>query len=186
MKDSEIIDLFWSRSEIAIEETSNKYGSMCLQIAQNIVLNYHDAEECVNDTYWGLWNTIPPARPNVLGSFIAKLTRNIAMKKITYANAKKRSVHLTVSLNELDDCIQNPIEMETDIEAQDLAESLERFLKNTDCESRNMFLRRYWFFDSIEDIAKRFDVSQSKVKSQLYRTRNKLTKHLIKEGYING
>lgn len=185
MDDKDIIELYWKRLEQAISETDIKYGKLCLDIAKRIVFNIQDAEECVNDTYWGAWNTIPPARPEVLSSFLLKITRNTAMKKIRYANAKKRSVHATVSFAELDECISAPDSLENNVAADDLAKTLESFLGSIDYESRNMFIRRYWFFDSIADIAKRFAVSESKVKSQLFRVRNKLRLRLIKEGYIH-
>ena len=185
MDDKTIIELFWQRSEQAISETDKKYGKLCLDVAQRIVFNAQDAEECVNDTYLGAWNTIPPSRPDVLSAFILKITRNVAMKKIRYENAKKRSVHATVSFTELDECISSQESMEETVEANELAKSLEAFLGNIDYESRNMFIRRYWFFDSIKEIAIRFAVSESKVKSQLFRVRNNLKKHLVKEGYLH-
>ncbi len=184
MDDASILDLFWARSEQAISETDRKYGRMCADIAEGIVFDIQDARECVNDTYLGLWNAIPPARPNVFSSFIAKITRNIAMKKITYMNAKKRSAKATTSFSELDECVAAPDRIEYEAETIELSRCLESFLKNLDYESRNIFLRRYWFFDSIEDISKRFNVSQSKIKSQLFRLRKKLRKHLAAEGYL--
>ena len=185
MDDKTIIELYWKRSEQAISETAEKYGRLCFDVAQRIVFNVQDAEECVNDTYMGAWNTIPPSRPNVLSAFILKITRNIAMKKIRYENAKKRSVHATVSFTELDECTSSQESMEAIVEANELAKSLEAFLGDIDYESRNMFIRRYWFFDSIKEIATRFAVSESKVKSQLFRVRNSLKQHLVKEGFIN-
>lgn len=183
MDDSQIIDLFWSRSEQAITETEIKYGSMCMNLAQNIVMYRQDAEECVNDTYLGLWNTIPPTRPSIFSAYIAKIVRNIAMKKATYNNAQKRSSNLTISIHELEAYVAAWGAPSDAIYAQELATCIEGFLRNIDYESRNIFLRRYWFFDSISDIANRFAISESKVKSQLFRTRNKLRVHLIKEGF---
>ena len=185
MNDETILNLFWIRSEQSIVETDKKYGSMCASLATSIVFNLQDAEECVNDTYLALWSTIPPARPNVFSAFIAKITRNIAMKKITYLNAQKRSVKATISFSELDECVKSADSMDNKVELEDLAKHLELFLCSIDYESRNMFLRRYWYFDSIKEIAKRFNVSESKVKSQLFRTRNKLRQYLIKKGYVN-
>lgn len=185
MDDSQIIDLFWSRSEQAITETDIKYGDMCMNLAQNIVACHQDAdaEECVNDTYLGLWNAIPPTRPNIFSAYIAKIVRNISMKKATYNNAQKRSSNMTISIHELEAYVAAEDAPSDTVYAQELAASIERFLRNIDYESRNIFLRRYWFFDSISDIANRFSISESKVKSQLFRTRNKLHMHLIKEGF---
>ncbi len=185
MDDELIIDLFWVRSEQAITETDIKYGVMCITLAQNIVTNHEDAEECVNDTYLSLWNAIPPTRPAVFSAYIAKIVRNLAMKKATYNNAQKRSSNMTVSIHELEGYIAargNPVDT---IQGQALASCIEQFLRSIDYESRNIFLRRYWFFDSISDIAKRFAMSESKVKSRLFRTRNKLYTHLMKEGFLN-
>lgn len=183
MDDSTIIDLFWARSEQAITETDIKYGAMCINLAQNIVAFHQDAEECVNDTYLGLWNTIPPTRPNIFAAYIAKIVRNIAMKKATYNNAQKRSSNMTVSIHELEAYVATTGDPSNTVYAKELAASIEQFLRSIDYESRNIFLRRYWFFDSIADIANRFSISESKVKSQLFRTRNKLYAHLIKEGF---
>lgn len=180
VNDERIIELYWSRSEQAIAETDKKYGTMCRKIAGNLLRSDEDAEECVNDTYNGLWDAIPPARPQKLSSFIAKITRNLAMKRLTYRNAVKRAL-LTVSFEELEACIPAADSPEQVLHGKELTQALERFLDTLDRESRNMFLRRYWFFDSIEEIAKGFGVSQSKVKSQLFRVRNKLKLFLAEE-----
>lgn len=184
MDDQTIIDLFWKRSELAIAETEKKYGELCKNIIYRIVLNSQDAEECVNDTYYGLWTSIPPASPTVFSAFIAKIARNTAMKRITYRNARKRAAGVSVSFEELENCVSSHHNVEKELDAQLLAQCLERFLQETDYESRNIFLRRYWFFDSISDIARRFSMTESKVKSNLFRTRKNLKKFLAKEGYI--
>ncbi len=183
MDDNGIIDLFWKRSEQAIRETEIKYGKLCVHLAKNILLNVEDAEECVNDTYLGAWNAMPPARPSVLCAFIMRITRNFALKKIEYNTAQKRNPEVEVSLTELDDCISGIENVEHQYEAKVLAEHISDFLRVQDFESRNVFIRRYWFYDSICDIAARFSMSESKVKSLLFRTRNKLKTHLVKEGF---
>lgn len=185
MEDSQILDLFWARHEDAIKETDIKYGSICSQIAFNLLLNYQDAEECVNDTYFGLWNTIPPRRPVVFSSYIAKLVRNIAMNKLTFLNAQKRSSYGVVYIHEIEQTIPDGKTIDEHLSEEELAAHITKFLSTLDYESRNMFLRRYWFFDSIAEIASRFRVSQSKVKSQLFRTRNRLYAFLVKEGLID-
>lgn len=185
MDDEKIIDLYWSRDETAIAETDKKYGITCLNLANKILYNLQDAEECVSDTYYGLWNAIPPTRPHFFPAFIAKITRNLAMKKITYANAKKR-VSVSISFHELEDYITSSNIIDENIQEEELAKIIEIFLKNLDYESRNIFLRRYWFFDSIIEIAQRFSISESKVKSQLYRVRSKLKKYLEQKGYMDG
>lgn len=177
MDDDRIIELFWKRSEQAISATDVKYGGMCRSLAMNLLRSQEDAQECVNDTYHGLWNSIPPARPEKLASYIAKITRNLAMKRLTYRNAAKRAV-VTVSFEELNECISAGHSMEEILEGKELTQLLERFLDTLDRDSRNMFLRRYWFFDSIREIARGFGVSEGKVKTRLFRIRQQLKQYL--------
>lgn len=185
MEDHLILDLFWERREEAISATDIKYGKMCSKIAYNILFDLQDTEECVNDTYLGLWNTIPPRRPTVFSAYIAKLVRNISMKRLTFLNAQKRTSNGLVSIHEIEKTIPDNKSIEEYIEEEELAGYIEKYLASIDYESRNMFLRRYWFFDSVSEIAKLFEVSESKVKSQLFRTRNKLYAFLVKEGVIH-
>jgi len=180
--DNGIINLYWQRSEQAIKETEIKYGKLCMHLARNILLSFEDAEECVNDTYLGAWNAIPPEKPNVLCAFITRITKNLALKKIEYNTAQKRNPEVEVSLTELDDCISGVENVEHQYEVQVLAKCISDFLRVQNYESRNVFIRRYWFYDSICDIATRFSMSESKVKSMLFRTRNKLKIYLVKEG----
>lgn len=183
MDDGRIIDLFWQRSEQAIDAVDGKYGAMCRGIAMNLLRSTEDAEECVNDAYHGLWNTIPPMRPEKLPSYIAKITRNLAMKRLTYRNAAKRAV-VTVSFEELSGCIPDGKSMEAFLEGKDLSRIIDSFLDTLDEDSRNIFLRRYWFFDSIARIAQGFGMSQGAVKNRLYRTRKLLKDYLAKEADI--
>ena len=183
MDDSRIIELFWQRSEQAIAAAAGKYGAMCRGIAGNLLRNDEDAQECVNDTWQGLWDTIPPRRPDPLAAYIAKITRNLAMKRLTHRNAAKRTA-LVVSFEELNDCIPSGDSPEQILEGKELSRVIDSFLNTLDPDSRNMFLRRYWFFDSIAQIAAGFGVSQSKVKMRLYRIRNELKEYLAKEADI--
>lgn len=182
MKDSDIIALYWERSETAIEETEKKYGKLCKHIAMNILQNSEDVDECVNDTYLGAWNSIPPQKPTVFSAYLCRIARNCALKKYHYNHSKKRNVQVEIPLSELEDCIfqtsddVNPIEMDI------AAKAISAFLRTLNYENRNVFMRRYWFFDSVSDIAKRFSISESKVKSILFRIRGKLRDYLMKEG----
>lgn len=185
MDDNAIIELFWNRSERAVAETDMKYGAMCMKLAKNIVTNIQDAEECVNDAYLSLWNAIPPTRPAIFPAFVTKIVRNLAMKRATYNSAQKRASNMTVSIHELEGNLSIRSDPNEPLYEQELASCIEMFLRTIDYESRNIFLRRYWFFDSISEIAERFFISESKVKSQLFRTRNKLYEHLIKEGFLS-
>ena len=180
MDDSRIIDLFWNRSEQAIGAVSEKYGAMCRAIAWNLLRSNEDAEECVNDTWHGLWNTIPPQRPLKLASYIAKITRNLAMKQLSRRSAAKRDVQ-TVSFEELDECIPGALQPEQILEGRELARLLDAFLDTLDPQSRNIFLRRYWFFDSVKDIAKGFGMTENHVKVRLHRIRLRLKACLEEE-----
>lgn len=181
MEDIKIIELFYSRSEEAITETASKYGKLCLNIAGNILGNSEDSEECVNDTYLSLWNIIPPQRPSNLMAFICKITRNLSLKKLEHNLAKKRDTRITISLSELEEVL--PDEAICDkLDDEEIGRIISEFLKKEKANSRNVFIRKYWYFDSVSSIAKRYKFSESKVKSMLFHTRNRLKKHLIKEG----
>ena len=181
LNDSQIIALFFERSERAIEETAKKYDKICRHIATNILKDSQDVEECVNDTYLGAWNAIPPHEPSVLSAYLCKIARNCALKRYQYNHMQKRNADVSVSINELEDCLAQP--NSNHIETELLSQAIGAFLQTLSFENRTIFMRRYWFFDSIEDIATRFSMSESKVKSSLFRTRNKLKEHLMKEGF---
>ena len=184
MEDKKIVELFFARSEQAIAQVREKYGPLCQKIAGNMLKNAEDTEECVNDAMLALWNAIPPARPQVLSAFIARITRNQARNKLTYNNALKRSREMSVSMEELEACLASPVNVEQELEGRELVRQIEEFLMTLDADSRNMFLRRYWFYDSVEQIALGFGVSESKVKSRLFRAREKLRAYLVQEEYI--
>lgn len=181
MEDAKIIELFFSRSEEAITETALKYGKLCLSISGNILGNNEDSEECVNDTYLALWNCIPPQRPSNLMAFISKIVRNLSLKKLDYNLAKKRDSSITHSLSELEEILPDKA-ISNKFSDEEIGRILSNFLKNEKADSRNVFIRKYWYFDSVEYISKRYKFSESKVKSMLFHTRNRLKKYLIKEG----
>lgn len=183
MDDRQIILLFQERRPEAIEQTKERYGELCRSIAGKLLQNPQDAEECVNDTYLALWDAIPPASPSPLSAFAAKITRNLALKRLEQLSAAKRSAEATLSFEELSECLSAPDEMESRMEAKALRQAIANFLEAQDRESRCVFLRRYFFFDSVREIAQRYGMSQSKVKSRLMRTRNKLKIYLIQEGF---
>ena len=182
MDDSRIIMLFWQRSEDAIAAVQQKYGRYCYSIAYQILSNNEDAEECVNDTYIGAWNAIPPHRPEKLSVFLGKITRNLSLKKWRVRNAAKRGGGETVlALHELEECISSGNNIEAYLNAEELAEIINAFLGGLAVTERRVFLCRYWYFDSISDISVRFGFTQSKVKMMLKRTREKLLKYLEQE-----
>lgn len=183
MDDQNIIDLYWSRSEQAISETSQKYGSYCFSIAYNILTNSEDAEESVNDTYLAAWNAMPPKRPGLLGTFLGKITRRLSIDRWRSRNADKRGGGtLTLALEELEDCVSAGNTTEMASERNRFVLALNRFLASLPETERRVFLCRYWYLDSIADIAAVFGFSESKVASMLHRTRKKLRTVLEKEG----
>ncbi|KIR01187.1 RNA polymerase sigma-54 factor RpoN [Lachnospiraceae bacterium TWA4] len=181
MEDKEIIDLYFMRNEQAIRETDIKYGKVCLNLAYNLLNNIEDSEECVNDTYLGTWNKVPPTRPQNFRAFILKIARNLSLKKLDYCMAAKRTSHKIVPFHEVDELLGND-HFSKKIDDEQLGELITRFLRNEDQTMRNVFIRKYWFFDSVEAIAKRYSFSESKVKSILYRSRKRLKIFLKKEG----
>lgn len=182
MDDTRIINLYWERDEAAIKETSSKYGRLCAYIANNILSCHEDSEECVNDTYLAVWNTVPPQRPNRFSVFVSRITRNLALKKFEYLSAAKRNPHAITSFEELEDCVSGTDQIESEIEKKLIESTINHFLYQQGEEKRNVFIRRYWYFDSIECICKCTGFSQSKVKSMLYEMRQKLRKYLESEG----
>lgn len=178
MDDRTIIELFGQRSEAAISETAKKYGALCGRVARNILANEQDAEECVNDAYLALWQAIPPTDPDSLGAFLCGITRNLALKKYEYNNSKKRRAVADISLDELAGCLPDT----ADTDGDETAELINSFLGELDPVSRRVFIRRYWFMDSIAVIAGQYGMSRSKVKSMLHRLRGRLKKYLEKEG----
>ena len=183
MTDDEILDLYRERSESAIHETERQYGRYCKKIAMNILRNEEDSDECVNDTYLNVWNSIPPERPSVFPAFLGRIARNLALDRYKARKAQKRAGDETaLLLSELEDCIPSGRSVEDEVEAGIIAEAVDRFLSGIGKDDRMFFVRRYWYADSIADIARRFAVGESKVKTNLFRTRNKLRDYLSKEG----
>ena len=185
MEDKNIIDLYLDRDEKAIYETQIKYGGYCYSISYNILHNNEDCQECVNDTYLKTWNSIPPHMPSILSTYLGKITRNLSLDKYRKSKANKRlSNEFTLSLNELDECIASNSSIKEELDEEYLASKINDFLSKIKKEDRKMFVSRYFYFDSIEDISNRFEYSESKVKMSLKRTRDKLKEYLIKEGYV--
>ena len=182
MDDNKIIELYLVRSEDAIKETGVKYGKLCRYIAANILSDTQDVEECVNDTYLGLWNAIPPRKPDKLYAFICGITRNLALKKYNYISASKRNPEAVVSIAELEECVSGQNHIENELENKRIEKAISDFLSQQDIEKRVIFIRRYWYFEPIDVICKRFGFRQSKVTSMMYHTRKKLREYLESEG----
>ena len=181
MTDSQIIALFWERNEDAVRQTDAVYGSRLFAVSDRILRSRRDAQECVNDTYLKAWQTIPPQRPCYLFAYLAKICRNLSLERLRRQSAAKRSALVVELTREMEQCIPDR-SREREAERQAIAMALNRFLGSLPRESCLIFLRRYWFADSIQEIADRYRISQSKVKTQLHRTRKKLRAFLEKEG----
>ena len=183
MEDHEILDLFFKRSEYAIEETKLKYGKRLQKTAMNILHNAEDAEECVNDTLFQAWEAIPPASPTSLGAYLAKITRNLSINRWEAGMAQKRGGgEVSLLLSELEDCIPTTIGPEEDFEASLVTEAIDQYLGTLEKATRKLFVLRYFHGESIRELSERFRISESKTKSILFRTRKKLATHLEKEG----
>lgn len=183
MNDASIIQLFLDRNEEAIHEVDLKYGKLCLHLANNILMSKEDAEECVADTYLKIWWYIPCDRPDNLAAYLCKIIKRSALDKLRYKNAQKRSNEASVSIDELSEILSAPQNPEDDFLIRDLSEAINNFLLKENKTRRQIFVRRYWFCDSIESIAGQFEMNPKTVATILFRTRKRLKKYLEKEGY---
>lgn len=182
MTDREIVLLFRSRDETAIEQVQQAYTLYCLSIASRILSDAADAEECINDVWLAAWNSIPPNEPERLATYLGKLTRNIAIDRVRAKGAQKRCTEqYALSLDELDEIIPGGSVPETHVHAAELERAISAFVRDLPEAQRRVFLCRYWYLDSLAEIGKRFGYSESKVKSMLHRTREKLRNYLQKE-----
>jgi len=184
MDDTKIVQMYFDRNEQAILATSEKYGSYCTAIARNILGNYEDAEECVNDTYLNTWNAIPPKKPQLLSTFLGKITRNLAFNRYKHNTADKRGGgEISLVLDELADCVSNEDDIEQTYEYKELVAAINEFLSTLSKEKRNIFVCRYWYTDSIADIAARYHLTYAAVSMTLSRLRPKLHSFLAERGY---
>ncbi len=185
MEDAQIVELYWQRNEEAVAITQQKYGPYLGKVAYNILADLEDSQECVNDTFLAAWNSMPPHRPGILRTYLAKITRQAALDICRKrGSAKRRDSEYTLSLWELAEVLPGGTAPEAVLEGKLLEDSLDKFLAGLNREARILFLRRYYFFDSLAEAAARCGMSQSKAKSMLHRTRQKLRSHLQKEGFV--
>ena len=184
MDDEQIVSLYWLRKESAIRETEKKYDHYLTKIAYNILSDYEDSRESVNDTYLAAWSSMPPHRPSVLSTYLSKLTRRISIDLLRYRNrGKRQQSQYTLSLEELGDCISGGSDPEEQYTQQELADAIAAYLRQCSAEARNAFICRYYYLDSIRDVAVSCGMTESKCKSLLHRTRQGLKEYLSKEGY---
>ncbi len=181
-EDQEIVELYWRRDESAIRETDIKYGRLCHYIAYHILSSDQDCEECVSDTYFAVWNAIPPKRPERFPAYLGRITRNLALNRFDYLTAEKRNVHVICSLEELEECVFGGESLDSELTRRQTELAISDFLWKQEEEKRNIFIRRYWYFDSIGEICRQTGLRESKVKSILFRMRGKLKIFLESEG----
>ena len=185
MEDEQILNLYFSRSEQAIGETASKYGPYCHSIAMHVLENEEDAKECVSDTWFSAWNSIPPKRPSPFSAFLGRITRNLSIDRWRRTRAFKRGGgQMELALEELKDCVSGAGTLENDLIRRETLGAVNRFLGQLSVVERNVFLCRYWYLDSIQTISEVSGFSQSKVASMLHRLRGKLRKKLSEEGYL--
>ena len=184
--DAQIIDLYWNRDAQAISASMDRYGAYCFSIADGILNNAQDAEECVNDTWLKAWNAIPPTRPTVLKIFFAKITRHLSFDKYKAGKALKRGGgNIQLVLDELAECIADESDVEGQADAKELGKVINQFVASLPEREQNLFVRRYFFSEPIKAIADRYDLRENSVHVTLSRIRKRLRSHLSKEGYFN-
>ena len=181
MEDQRIIELYFARDESAVSETDRKYGKVCFHIAQGVLNQHEDSEECVNDTYMTVWRKIPPTRPDCFFAFLYKIARNLSLKKLEFRMAMKRTPDAVIPFAELEEVLPDN-RFRPDVTEEELGKIISSFLKSEKEVPRNVFIRKYFYFDSISDIALRYSFTESNVKNMLHRTRNRLRIRLMKEG----
>lgn len=181
MDDRKIIDLFFARDEDAIRHTAERYGQRLYGLAERILRNMQDAEESVSDTYFRAWDTIPPKRPDSLFAYLAKICRNLSLKRLDWKTAAKRNAEVVCLTQEMENCIPDT-RRDQELDARELGRILDSFLRTLSEENQLIFLRRYWYADTIGEIAQRYGLSEGAVLMRLNRTRSKLAVYLEKEG----
>ena len=184
MEDQLIIKKLYERSEEAVRELSEKYGTLCKGIANRILSNEQDAEECLNDALLAVWNTVPPENPDPLSAYVCRITRNISLKKYHANTAKKRNTHYDLALDELAECLAGDSSVEDEILAKELEQGINDFLSELKKSDRIIFVKRYWFLASISEIADSVGRSRNYVTVHLHRSRKKLENYLKMKGLI--
>lgn len=183
MEDSEIIGLYWQRSEEAVKATAEKFGNYCAAIANRVLNDPEDAKECVNDTWLSAWNSIPPQKPERLSVYLGRLTRNLSLNRAKAAAAEKRGGgQRELVLSELEECVPDPRGVEEAVEERELTAALDRFLRAQSAPRRNIFIRRYWYLVPIRELAATSGMSENAMTSLLFRMRGKLKRFLEQEG----
>lgn len=184
LNDASIIELFFSRDEKALVEINNKYGKLLIKIAKNLLNQKEDIDECVNSVLLEIWNQIPPDKPENLCAYTCKIARRKAINMLKHNTAEKRNCKLSVPLSELNECFSDNKSLDEMVTEKELTAAINKFLYSEDELNRNIFIRRYWYTDSISEIAAFYNLNEKTVTTKLFRIRKKLKQYLIKEGYI--
>ena len=183
MEDSQIIDLYWARLEQAIQETDTKYGGYCRAIAHNILKSMEDSEECVSDTWLRAWNAMPPQRPSVLSAFLGRITRNLSLDRYKAARAEKRGgSSFPAALDELSECVPAGGSVEQTMDERELGQAIDRFLRTIPEKQCSLFLRRYWYGETVKDLAAEWGLSPNQMAKRMLRLRRSLKAELEREG----
>ena len=182
MDDKQIIELYFERDEQAIKETEKKYGRFCHYIAMNVLGIQEDAEECVNDTYYSAWKQIPPTVPEIFKIYLGRITRNLSISRFRAMRAKKRYSSMEIMLSELSDCVPSPSNVEQTMEVIQLSKYIIQWLDSLPEEDRVLFIRRYWFGDEVQELAKKYGISAAKMAQRMLRLRKSLKATLEKKG----
>lgn len=180
--DERIIELFFQRSEEAIKKLDEKYGKVCRKLSLNILSSWQDAEECVSDAYLGIWNAVPPAKPDPLLAYLCRIVRNISLKRYYRNSAAKRNSVYDMAMEEIESSLPSLDTVEGQVEARELAHMIESFLETLSQKNRVIFMRRYWFSDTYEDIARRTGITRKNVSVRLTRIRRQLKEYLMEGG----
>lgn len=183
MEDQEIVELYWNRREEALNETQQKYGRLCFKVAENILADSEDAQECINDALFALWNAIPPERPQHFAAYLCRVVKNHALKRVRYNQAQRRRTEAEVVFEEAEDILPAARSVEEEAEGVRLGQEIAAFLEQESKEKRRVFVLRYWYCAPIQEIARACGLTQSKVKSILFRLRKRLKVYLEKGGY---
>ncbi len=184
LEDSKIIALFFERSEQAIQELDGKYGAVVRKTAANILRDRQDAEECVNDAYLRTWDSIPPHAPDPLAAYVCRIVRNLAVNRYHADHAQKRGGGYELVLDEMQECIPSGVNIETEYEAKELGDAINRFLSTLQPEDRTLFVRRYWYAEPVAELAAQRRSSAGRISVRLFRLREKLRNTLSKEGFL--
>ena len=182
MEEKELVDLFFERNEKAISRLEEKFGNYCFTIAKNILMNFEDSQECVQDVYYKVWNSIPPKRPDNFKAWLGKTVRNSALNILAKNHAKKRSRQAETSFEELQDCLSSEYTSETALDSSELGEIISAWLRTLESEDRILFVRRYWFGERLTDLAKKKNIPEKKLAMKMYELRKELKTALEKEG----